>query len=710
MKFFASCGKGLEYLLADELVALGCARATATIAGANVEGSLLDAQRAVLWSRLASRILWPIAEFECADEHALYAGAAAVDWTRHLSPGHTFAIDAHVSGSAITHARYAAQRVKDAVVDTLRASTGQRPDVDVESPDVRINLVVRKGRATLSIDLSGGPMHRRGWRRVQGAAPLKETVAAAVLARAGWAQAYAEGGDLLDPMCGSGTLLIEGALMAADVAPGLRRHGDVPPSRWLGFDGEAWAGLRVEAIAREARGRATLRPCFHGSDVDPHAIRAAHENAQAAGVDDAIGFSVRDIVDLAPMENPRGVVACNPPYDARLAADPALYRALGDALKRAAPQWRAALLCGDGELARATGLRAKKSYQLFNGAIECSLIAVDPIAPPQREGIEKRALPEGAQMVANRLRKNLDRLARWRQQEQVSCFRAYDADIPEYACAVDVYTTVEGETWLHVQEYAAPAEIPEATTRKRLSDLLLAVREVFQLPREKVAVKTRSTGKGGSKYGHFDHRGQFLTVEEGAAKLQVNLFDYLDTGLFLDHRPLRARMALEARGKRFLNLFCYTGVATVQAAVQGAAQTTSVDLSATYLEWLADNLRGNGIGGTRHRIAQADALKWLEADTGEYDVVFCDPPTFSNSKRADDFDVQRDQVRLLRAAVARLAPGGVLYFSNNFRRFKLDEAALADFAQVEDISAATIPPDFARNARIHRAWRLTARD
>ncbi|TLX21568.1 bifunctional 23S rRNA (guanine(2069)-N(7))-methyltransferase RlmK/23S rRNA (guanine(2445)-N(2))-methyltransferase RlmL [Thermomonas fusca] len=708
MKFFASCGKGLEYLLADELVALGCARATATIAGANVEGSLLDAQRAVLWSRLASRILWPISEFECADEHALYAGAAAVDWTRHLSPNHTFAIDAHVSGSAITHARYAAQRVKDAVVDTLRASTGQRPDVDVESPDVRINLVVRKGRATLSIDLSGGPMHRRGWRRVQGAAPLKETVAAAVLARAGWAQAYAEGGDLLDPMCGSGTLLIEGALMAADVAPGLRRHGDAMPTRWTGFDGEAWAGLRVEAIAREARGRATLRPCFHGSDVDPHAIRAAHENAQAAGVDDAIGFSVRDIADLAPMENPRGVVACNPPYDARLAADPALYRALGDALKRVAPQWRAALLCGDGELARATGLRAKKSYQLFNGAIECSLIAVDPIAPPQREGIEKRALPEGAQMVANRLRKNLDKLARWRQQEQVSCFRAYDADIPEYACAVDVYTTVEGEMWLHVQEYAAPAEIPETTTRKRLNDLLLAVREVFALPRERVAVKTRSTGKGGSKYGHFDHRGQFLTVEEGAAKLQVNLFDYLDTGLFLDHRPLRARMAREARGKRFLNLFCYTGVATVQAAVEGAAQTTSVDLSATYLEWLADNLRGNGIGGTRHRIAQADALKWLEADSGEYDVVFCDPPTFSNSKRADDFDVQRDHVRLLRAAVARLAPGGVLYFSNNFRRFKLDEAALAEFAQVEDISASTIPPDFARNARIHRAWRILA--
>jgi 23S rRNA (guanine2445-N2)-methyltransferase / 23S rRNA (guanine2069-N7)-methyltransferase len=709
MKFFASCGKGLEYLLADELVALGCACATAAIAGANVEGTLQDAQRAVLWSRLASRILWPIAEFDCADEHALYAGAAAIDWQAHLSPAHTLAIDAHVSGSGITHARYAAQRVKDAIVDTLRASTGQRPDVDVEAPDVRINLVVRKARAILSIDLAGGPMHRRGWRRAQGEAPLKENVAAAVLLRGGWPQAHADGGDLLDPMCGSGTLLIEGALMVADVAPGLRRHGDAPPTRWHGFDAGAWRGLRVEAIEREARGLAALRPCLHGRDLDPHAIRAARENARVAGVDTAIAFEVGDIAALPPMANAHGVVACNPPYDARLAADPALYRALGDALKASAPGWRASLLCGDFELARATGLRAQKRYQVFNGPIECSLIVCDPIAPPQRDAAVARELPEGARMVANRLRKNLDKLARWRQQEQVACFRAYDADIPEYACAVDVYTTLAGDTWLHVQEYAAPADIPEATTRKRLNDLLLAVREVFAVPRERVAVKTRSTGKGGSKYGHFDHRGEFLLVEEGAAKLQVNLFDYLDTGLFLDHRPLRARMALESRGRHFLNLFCYTGVATVQAAVQGAAQTTSVDLSATYLEWLADNLRENGIGGTRHRIAQADALKWLEADHGAYDVVFCDPPTFSNSKRADDFDVQRDHVRLLRAAVARLAPGGVLYFSNNFRRFRLDEAAIAAFAQVEDISASTIPPDFARNPRIHRAWRIVAR-
>jgi 23S rRNA (guanine2445-N2)-methyltransferase / 23S rRNA (guanine2069-N7)-methyltransferase len=711
MKFFASCGKGLEYLLADELIALGCVRATAAIAGVNAEGSLVDAQRAVMWSRLASRVLWPIAEFDCADEHALYAGVAAVPWPEHLAPGDTLAVDAHVSGEAITHARYAAQRVKDAVVDVMRARTGGRPDVDVEAPDLRLNLVVRKGRAILSVDLGGGPLHRRGWRQKQGEAPLKENLAAAVLMRGQWPKLYADGGALLDPMCGSGTLLIEGALMAADVAPGLMRHASAAPTRWLGFDATAWRSLVDEARAREAAGMNSLRPVFFGRDVDPQAIRAARDNAALAGLTGLIDWQVADVRSLAALADgaSRGLVVCNPPYDARLAADPALYRALGDALKRVVPDWRASLLCGDAELAYATGLRAGKTYQLFNGAIECTLIVCDPVAPPQRERSEGAALSEGAQMVANRLRKNLRKLKNWREREDVTCFRAYDADLPEYAAAIDVYTTdeVAPRTFLHVQEYAAPAEIPEAVQRRRLNELLAAAREVFAVPREYVALKTRKRGKGGSKYADVrDSRGELLTVREGDARLRVNLFDYLDTGLFLDHRPMRLRIAQEAEDTRFLNLFGYTGAATVHAAVGGARLTTTVDLSATYLEWCADNLRENNVGGTRHRLVQADALSWLEADTQTYDLIFCDPPTFSNSKRAEDFDVQAEHVRLLRAAVARLADDGVLYFSNNFRRFRMDDAAVAQFARCEEITAQTIPPDFARDARIHRCWRL----
>jgi 23S rRNA (guanine2445-N2)-methyltransferase / 23S rRNA (guanine2069-N7)-methyltransferase len=716
MKFFASCGKGLEYLLVDELLALGCTRATAALAGANVEGNLVDAQRAVLWSRVASRVLWPIAEFDCPDEHALYAGVAAVPWPEHLAGGHTVAVDAHVSGEAITHARYAAQRVKDGVVDVMRAQTGARPDVDIETPDLRLNLVVRKGRAIVSIDLGGGPLHRRGWRQLQGEAPLKENLAAAVLLRGGWPQLYSEGGALLDPMCGSGTLLIEGALMAADVAPGLMRQGSFMPTRWLGFDQVAWNRLREEARERETIGRAALRQDFHGSDLDPHAIRAARENAEVAGVSDDIRFETRDVSTLPFIANPRGLIVCNPPYDARLAADPALYRSLGNALKHAVPDWRASLLCGDSELARATGLRAAKKYQLFNGAIECSLIVVDPVAPARREGSqEPQALSEGAQMVVNRLRKNLRKLKTWREREGITCYRAYDADLPEYSAAIDVYTTDESvpRIYLHVQEYAAPADIPEPVQRGRLKELLAAVRDVFAVPREQIALKTRARGKGGSKYARteqFDTRGEFVVVREGDARLRVNLFDYLDTGLFLDHRPLRQRIAEDAEDTRFLNLFGYAGAATVQAAVGRARQTTTVDLSATYLQWCSDNLRENNFDGPRHRLAQADAVAWLEADTGEYDLIFCDPPTFSNSKRAEDFDVQAEHVRLLRAAVARLARDGVLYFSNNYRRFRLDTDAVAQFAQCEDISAQTIPPDFARDMRIHRCWRLRRLD
>ena len=713
MKFFVSCGKGLEYLLVDELLALGAAKATATIAGANVEGTPLDAQRAVLWSRLASRVLWPIAEFECPDEAALYAGVADIAWQQHLRCEHTLAVDAHVSGEAITHARFAAQRVKDAVVDTLRAQGLERPSVDVEQPDVRINLSLRKGRATISIDLGGGPMHRRGWRQLQNEAPLKENLAAAVLMRSDWPKIHAEGGALLDPMCGSGTLLIEGALMAADVAPGLQRHGNRLPSLWLGFDADAWHVLFAEAVARETVGRSALKQVVFGSDIDPHAIRAARENAHAAGVEGAIWFGVRDVSDLQAPPFARGSVVCNPPYDERLAADAALYRSLGSALKRTVPQWRASLLCGDADLAHATGLRASKRYQLFNGAIECALIVCDPVTVPQSADATPRTLSEGATMVANRLRKNLRNSRTWRQREGVTCFRAYDADLPEYAAAIDVYTEDAGEkrTFLHVQEYAAPEEIPEADVRRRRNELLSAAREAFAVPPEQVALKSRERGKGGSKYanvkpGKFQQRGELLKVRENGALLQVNLFDYLDTGLFLDHRPLRRHMAQESRGKRFLNLFGYTGVASVQAAVAGADSTTTVDLSSTYLEWCAANLALNGFGGAQHRLVQADALRWLEAERNRYEVIFCDPPTFSNSARADDFDIQREHVRLLRACVDRLTTEGVLYFSNNFRRFKLDAEAVAEFAQCEEITLQTIGPDFERNPRIHRCWRL----
>lgn len=717
MKFYASCAKGLEYLLADELLSLGATRATAALAGANVEADLVLAQRAVMFSRLASRVLWPLASFDCADQQDLYDGIAAIDWSEHLEPTCTLLVDAHVGGSAITHERFAAQRVKDAVVDQLRDRFGQRPSVSVDNPDVRLNLVLRKGIATVSIDLGGGSLHQRGWRRMQNEAPLKENVAAAVLLRGGWPAVYADGGALLDPMCGSGTLLIEGALMAADVAPGLLRTRGNAPSRWSGFDNAAWTAIVDDARQRETIGKTGLRQCFSGSDIDPHAVRAAASNALAAGVGDVIVFEQCAVQALRKPASAMGLVVCNPPYDARLAADASLYRDLGQALQQQLPAWRVAILAGDESLARATGLRADKLYTLYNGALACPLLVCKQALVPQRAPRPSEPLSDGASMVANRLRKNERKLATWRKQEGVTCWRAYDADIPEYAAAIDVYTQVSNPVgghdlatdpirWLHVQEYQAPEDVPEDLARRRLGDLVRAAGEVFAVPSERIATKTRQRGKGGARYGRMDARGEFLNVQEGDARFRVNLFDHLDTGLFLDHRPLRLRIAADARGKRMLNLFAYTGAASVQAAVAGALQTTSVDLSATYLAWAAENLALNACTGVDHRLVQADALKWLEADSGRYHIIFCDPPTFSNSARARDFDIQREHVRLLRAAVARLTPDGVLYFSNNFRRFHFDDEGVAQFAEAVETSRSTVPPDFARNLRIHRSWEL----
>ena len=710
MKLYVACARGLEYLLVDEMKTLGAERATAASAGVNVEGEPAVAYRALTHSRLAGRVLWPLAEFECANEQDLYQGVHALPWQEHVRANGTLAVDAHVSGPELTHERYAAQRVKDAIVDRIRAECGERPSVDVEQPDLRVNFALRKGRAHVSVDLGGGALHRRGWRAQQGEAPLKENLAAAMLLRGDWPRIHREGGELLDPMCGSGTILIEGALMAADEAPGLQRWREGMPSRWLGFDAELWQGLRTQAQERARVGRAALKPVFHGADLDPQALRATQANADRAGVGDLLRLERRAVAALPRMDAPRGLVACNPPYDRRLAADAGLYRELGSALQRATPGWRASLLCGDEELARATGLRALKTYAVANGPLECTLLVCDPILPAQRPARPPSPLAEGARMVANRLEKNLRRLKSWQKRSGASCYRVYDADLPEYAAAVDFYQEAGGaqRRFLHVQEYAAPEEIPEADSKRRFGELLSALHEVFDLPREQVVVKTRARGKGGSKYGRTGEAGEFFAVAEGPAKLWVNLHDYLDTGLFLDHRPLRLRIGREAKGKRFLNLFCYTATASVHAALGGAASTTSVDLSATYLDWAARNFTLNELGGRAHKLVQADALRWLEADRGRYDLVFCDPPTFSNSARAADFDTQRDHVRMLRAAMARLAPGGLVLFSNNFRRFRMDEPALAAFARVEDISARTIDADFERNPRIHRAWELRA--
>jgi 23S rRNA (guanine2445-N2)-methyltransferase / 23S rRNA (guanine2069-N7)-methyltransferase len=724
-RFFATAPLGIEGLLGQEFRDLGIPDVKEGRAGVAFGGGLNAAYAACLWSRLANRILMPIAQFPAATGEELYDGIRSVDWSLHMEPESTLAVDFAASRSAITHTLFGAQKVKDAIVDHFRSESGVRPSVDLARPDLRVNLYLDRDQATLSIDLSGDSLHKRGYRIEGGKAPLKENLAAAILLRAGWPEVAAAGGQLIDPMCGSGTLPIEAALMAADFAPGLLRpwFGFLG---WRGHDAACWLDFVAEADRRSEAGLKQL-PVIVGYDVDRRAVHTALGNLDRAGLRGAVHFERKSVEAVRP-QKAKGLLVVNPPYGERLGDEETLvplYKMLGETLRTHFLGWKASVFTGNPELAFKVGIRAIKQYALYNGALECKLFNFDVAEgrfftphegePPTETERQQRLMfrkaksvdltTGGAEMFTNRLRKNLKNLGRWVRQSETPCYRLYDADLPEYAVAVDLY---QGEKlWVHVQEYEAPVTVDPVKAEARLIETLAGIPAVLEIPPDQVFLKVRRRQKGTSQYEKQSESGKFYEVEEGGLRFQVNFEDYLDTGLFLDHRLTRALIRERVRGKSFLNLFAYTGSATVFAASGGASSTTTVDMSRTYLDWAARNLALNGFHGDRHELIQADCIEWLQdavENNWRYDLIFLDPPTFSTSKRMKaTLDIQRDHVDLIHDCLDLLTPEGVLVFSTNHRKFRLDATALADY-RIEDISRKTLPKDFERNPRIHYAW------
>lgn len=720
-EFFAACPKGLETLLLAEIQGLGAADARETVAGVYFSGPLPLGYRACLWSRLANKILLPLGSFMVDSDTELYEGVKAIDWASHISPSSTFLVDFTGTNHAIRNTQFGALKTKDAIVDALREATGERPSVARQNPDLRINARLARGKLVVSLDLSGESLHRRGYRLKQGAAPLKENLAAALLLRAGWPEIAARGGTLIDPMCGSGTILIESAQMAADIAPGLSRPR-FGFERWLQHENDVWLSLREEAIARKKAGLERELPEIRGYDADIHVIRAAESNVLSARLDHWVRLARKELKDFSLPTHKQlvpGLVLTNPPYGERLGDADALaylYRYLGERMRSQFGGWRLGVFTGNPQLCHELDLKAHKKYKLFNGKLESELLLFEVRERSAAELAEVREvkareqrpveLSPGAQMFANRLRKNHKQLAKWLKREAISCYRLYDADMPEYAVAVDIY----GD-YAHVQEYAAPNSVDERAAAKRFDEVKAALPDALGLDADHISYKQRRRTVGGQQYEKLAVRASrpLVSVQEGQARLLVDLWQYLDAGLFLDHRPLRLRIAREARGKRFLNLFCYTASASVQAAVGGARFTHSVDMSRTYLDWARKNFAENGLGEQQNRLEQADCLKWL-ADPknarNEYDLIMLDPPSFSNSKRMEGvLDVQRDQAQLIDGAMKLLAGNGSLYFSNNLRSFTLDADISARY-RVENISAQTIDQDFQRNSRIHQCWKI----
>ena len=746
LNLIVTCADGLEAPLQTELTSFGIASEIKSTGRLTVTGTLRDLYTICLWSRVASRVLMLIkrkninTEYDVAEQ--LYGLAKSINWTEQFSLEQTFAIRLSVDKRVAVSQQFAMLRIKDAIADTFNEAYDSRPNVDSRNPDFSIFATVNDKQAELYLDLSGTSLHRRGYRVAMTEAPLKENLAAALLYSAGWHQKNSDGtpyyNALIDPMCGSGTFIIEALLMHCDYAVGIDKAANqFGFYEWQHHDETLWqqmiddAQTRFRAALDIANEQPDTLPLILGFDADNGAIIATEKNLIAAGLQDLLPLLdletralnqlssvLRPMVKDGRLSNP--LVITNPPYGERLGDEEMikpLYHALGlilqDSFAGSGINPMLGILAAHVEQVDILPIKEPKTLRCHNGAITVYFRYGNLIAGQLGNLVsrfEKREIEsEEAQDFINRLQKNLVKLKKLAKKDAVSNIRAYDADLPDFKVAIDLY----GD-YAHVQEYAPPKTIPPETAKKRFNLALMGIREVFDINREQVFIKTRARQSGNEQYskqGQTDKRGKFYVAREDGAYFYVNFTDYLDTGLFIDHRNMRKRIKANSRGKAVLNLFAYTCTASVHAALAGAKKVTSVDLSQNYLDWGKQNFVLNGLDVSRNKyqFVAADIFEWIKDNTEQYDIIFIDPPTFSNSKKFQGtFDVQRDHAALINRAMNRLTSDGVLYFSNNFTRFELDEQ-LTQRYDVTNITHQTIGFDFNIKKPIHQSFEIRHR-
>ena len=723
LKLFVTGHKGFETLLFHELRALlGATDAELgkKYGGVEINAGIDVVYRLCLHSRLANRVFCELARAPAEDEAQLYQAVNAIDWGLHLQARNSIAVSATLSRSKLNHGHFVALRVKDAIVDQFRERCGSRPVVEKKQPDIQVHVNIHHNQATISLDLSGESLHRRGYRLQHTGAPLKEHLAAALLTQAGWNDETGAPRRLLDPMCGSGTFVIEAAMMAANIAPGLEREY-FGFKRWLMHDEQSW-----QTCVEQARDAVIAQPQVEifASDYDANALETAGANAARAHVEHLIEFSHQQVGELELAAPSKGsaaetLVICNPPYGQRLQAEQGLaelYTELGASVRRLAPA-RLAIISANPDLLHRLKMQRLSRKEVRNGPLQCLFAIYAAAAEEALVVSETESLPvdeAAAVPLQNRLIKNARHLQRWAKRNDVSCYRVYDADLPEFAFSLDRYQSevAPGLEWFHLQEYQAPATIDTATAEHRISLAMAVVKQVFAVSDDRLFCKTRSRQRGSGQYPKQDNQGEFFQVREGAASLLINLSDYLDSGLFLDHRITRDMVYRQASGKRVLNLFCYTATVGVLAGLGGAERVVNIDMSANYLKWARENHLLNRLDDDeRYQFIRADIVELLEHPhrfslQREFDLIFLDPPSFSNSsKMRQTLDIQRDHASLIELAMKLLKPDGLLLFSTNRRGFKLAKE-IEEIYAVKDITHSTIAEDFRRNPKIHLCWEI----
>ena len=730
----ATSAFGLEAVVARELQWLGYEAKIVQAGRILFRGSEADICRANLWLRAADRVLVRLGSFPATDFGQLFDGTRAMAWEDWLPADAEFPVTGRSHKSQLSSVPACQKIVKKAVVERLKAAYGVEWFAE-NGPKYSLEIALLDDQATLTIDTTGPGLHKRGYRPLTGNAPLKETMAAAMVMLSVWRQDR----PLIDPFCGSGTIPIEAALIGRNLAPGLGRA--FAAEAWPRLPAELWETARQEA---RASARPDLPQKIIGADADERVLRLARFHAEKAGVAGDIHFQQRSFSELAS-KRPYGCVICNPPYGERLGQSAEaldLHRSMPDVFRRL-KTWSFFVLTALPDFEAVIGQSATRRRKLYNGRIECTYyqflgpkpggqkesergrkgegetkssepalpdeppslspsppLPFSPSPPPAFGGLSAKGR-EQADIFRARLTNRARHLRRWPKQG-ITCYRLYDRDVPEVPLVVDRY-----EDCLHIAEFARPTEHTPAEHADWLDLMLRTAAEVTEVPAENVFLKRRERQRGTAQYERSDAPPQTITAHEGGLLFEVNLSNYLDTGLFLDHRITRGMVRDAAAGKRFLNLFAYTGSFSVYAAAGGAAETVTVDLSNTYLDWAQRNMALNGFTGPEHEFVRDDAMHFLASRRGraEFDMAVVDAPTFSNSKALEDYwDIQQSHAALLNCLAELMTPGGTIFFSTNFRRFKLDESELAGLT-IREISRQTVPPDF-RNRRIHRCWRM----
>ncbi len=741
MNLVAACAFGLEAIVKRELLALGYQPKVTQPGRIGFQGEWADVARTNLWLRTADRVLVEVLKFPCADFDALFDTVKDHDWTRWLPVDAVFPVAGRSRKSQLTSVPAVQRTVKKAIVESLLREH-QTATLAETGATYQIEIALLEDTATVTLDTTGASLHKRGYRILTGSAPIKETLAAAMVDLSVWNPERA----LVDPFCGTGTIPIEAAMIGMNIAPGINRE----------FSFQKWADFPIEQL-NQARDQAKdeirrdLEMQIIGTDRDDDALEMARFHARKAGVEKQIHFQQKNFEDFRSKRQ-HGCVITNPPYGERLEDTEKLlplYQSIPMVIQRV-PTWSLYLITNMPRFERIVQKTATRRRKLYNGRIQCTYFQflgprpdrnrqnesdqnvvdqdeLDQSEPPQNDTSPESNTPnptaenttakkpkpatppifgglqpkdhEQAELFRSRLLKRIRHFRRWPTKRDIHCYRLYERDIPEIPLVVDRYAD-----HLHMTCYDRPHDRDLARDAAWLDLMKQTAASAMEIPIQRVHLKQRDEHL--QQYRKVDQKNRTIEVQERDLRFLVNLTDYVDTGLFLDHRNLREMVREQSAGKDFLNLFAYTGSFSVYAASGNAKSTTSVDLSKTYLDWAGENFRVNDLSLSNHQFVSDDSIEFLRNTDQQFDLAVVDPPTYSNSKRTNnDWDVQKRHLELLTTLHGVMRPGSTVYFSSNFRRFKLDEDNLTGF-QIHEISKQTVPEDF-RNKRIHRCWHLS---